>query len=308
MQAGASMTNPISFTFANPDPSLKKHVMGLWLITCDLPLLSDYQRSDGIYLQFFLSGGGQMHFADGRTEQTFPVSLMSAASAAAKYEISGPFRLFGCRLTAHGWAALSSADASFYADRLSDAVTIFGEDILDVHKRLGDMAERGANIDAMCAVLQGYLSSKMRPVHRRHLEIIETTQAWSESEFSPRLDKLYAALPLGRRQAIRMVKRFFGVPPKILVRRLRASRTAALLMSANGSRDDLRALTGVYYDQAHMIHEIRHFTGHTPGGLEHLETGLFRSSLDKDIFMQMGIDLDDLAARSVNGKIVDEKA
>lgn len=300
------MAIPFSLTFVNPRASLKKYIITIWVVESDLPTLSDFQRADHMYLQFFLSGNGGMQFACGRRDEAFPVTFMSAASAAAQYELNGPIAMIGCSLTALGWAALSCGDASERADRLTDASLVFGPEILELTARMKQLMAAGVEAQQLADVLENYLEARIKAIPKRNADIIAATYEWFDSDLDLHVDDLYRRLTVSQRQANRLVKRFFGVSPQILARRVRASRAAALLISPCYSREELRAVTGLFYDQAHMIREIRHFTGKTPGGLGHLEAGLFKASLDRSALKDMGVDIENLAERRFNGTKGDE--
>jgi methylphosphotriester-DNA--protein-cysteine methyltransferase len=71
---------------------------------------------------------------------------------------------------------------------------------------------------------------------------------------------------LSQRQLERMTKRYYGMPPKKLARKYRAVRAAHLL--AKGDSLDDTALGLAFYDQSHLIREIKQFTGLTPTELK----------------------------------------
>lgn len=300
------MAIPFSLAFFNPRHSLKKYILTVWVVQSDLPMLCDYQRADHIYLQFFVTGNGAMQFACGRRDDAFPVTFMSAATAAAQYEVSGPAVVVGCSLTALGWVALARSDASVCADRLTDASLLLGAEIIALSIEMQRLLNADADKQQFADILEDYLEAKMQDVPKRNADIIAATYQWFDSDLSLHVDDLYQKLPVSQRQANRLIKRFFGVSPQILARRVRASRAAALLVSPTYNREDLRAVTGLFYDQAHMIREIRHFTGKTPGGLGHLEPGLFKASLDRSALLDMGVDIEELADRSFNPSKDDE--
>ncbi len=64
------------------------------------------------------------------------------------------------------------------------------------------------------------------------------------------------------RQVLRMVNKLYGMPPKYLARKYRALRAARAF--AEDNEDELLELEDAFYDQSHMIREIKYFAGVTP--------------------------------------------
>lgn len=77
----------------------------------------------------------------------------------------------------------------------------------------------------------------------------------------------------------RTVRRDYGVSPKKVLRRARAlDMAAAILGVVDPSEEDELELR--YFDQSHLIKEIRHFFGMTPGELEHRAVPLVRVNME----------------------------
>ncbi|MDB5690154.1 MAG: putative AraC family transcriptional regulator, partial [Sphingomonas bacterium] len=64
------------------------------------------------------------------------------------------------------------------------------------------------------------------------------------------------------RQLARLANRIYGAPPKLLARKYRALRAAHLLCDSGD--DGFSAARDAFYDQSHLIREVRRFTGLTP--------------------------------------------
>src|SRR3546814_2234328 len=67
------------------------------------------------------------------------------------------------------------------------------------------------------------------------------------------------------RSVERMTKHYYGLSPRMLARKYRAVRAAAAI--ARGETIDTDALGDAFYDQSHLIREIKRFAGATPGQL-----------------------------------------
>ena len=91
--------------------------------------------------------------------------------------------------------------------------------------------------------------------------------SWLGSGIDPPLEHLFEASAYSRRQTQRLVERYFGLPPRELKRKYRALRVISLLAQPDLSEEEQDELADCFYDQSHMIREIRHFVGRTPGDL-----------------------------------------
>ena len=67
---------------------------------------------------------------------------------------------------------------------------------------------------------------------------------------------------LSIRQIERLTKRYYGLPPITLARKYRALRAAAVLARGEDLADS--GFGNSFYDQSHMIREIKRFAGLTP--------------------------------------------
>ena len=70
-------------------------------------------------------------------------------------------------------------------------------------------------------------------------------------------------LGVGDRSLERLCGRYFGFPPKLLLRRQRFLRSLAQFM-LDPRRTWSKALDGQYYDQAQFVRDFRSFMGMTP--------------------------------------------
>ena len=152
------------------------------------------------------------------------------------------------------------SDASAMANRVIDAEAVFGSEVAEVAKRLRE-ADDG---DAMAAVVTPLLlsliaGSAQLPV--RHF--VTAVDAWLAGAFSPDIEDLARATGLSRRQVERRCNALYGAPPKLLARKYRALRAAVAMASHDADVDAL--IAEGFYDQSHMIREIKQFTGLTPG-------------------------------------------
>nr|WP_247713755.1 helix-turn-helix domain-containing protein [Qipengyuania sphaerica] len=124
--------------------------------------------------------------------------------------------------------------------------------------------DEGAALEELAAIVREGISQ----LSERHLQVIDRTLEWLSSSLKPEIANLLDKLPYSERQVQRLVTRFFGQPPVRLIRRYRAIRAATLLAMPELSPKLEAEIREAFYDQAHMIKEIRHFTGRTPRRLQ----------------------------------------
>ena len=279
---------PFKIEFAAPGAALRHHILTYYLFRSDLRQIDDIQRADVGQVMFFLDGIGEMRFGCGRIDRSAKISLFGPATAAAAFRVAGPFNCFGFGLSPIGWGALIGRPANVHADTLVDASAIFGKTAHQLHGALrAELATGGDDCLArMVAHADAFLAPLARRVSDRHRIVIQRVVDWLSSSLSPQIEALYADLPMSRRQAERVIGHYFGAPPRFLLRKFRASRAAALLLDG-GDAAMTHDLAEVFYDQSHMINEIRHFTGRTPQRLTDPDHPILKMWLEKRNFREL---------------------
>ena len=222
----------------------------------------------------FVAGSASIHFPDRAIGQSCDLVFNAPLLRAAPIVFEGPVLNVGASFTPLGWAAFSGLPADRHHDK-----TITAQDIVPP-EHIGPALEALARLRAgaigpvdYCRALEAMIRDVCARPERQpradHTELVAKIDAWLESEFSPPVERLYASVELGQRQVQRLCRRYFGVPPAQLVKRYRAIR-AAMLLAHDELSDELRdEVIAAYFDQAHLIHDIRRYTGRTPRGLAH---------------------------------------
>ena len=122
-----------------------------------------------------------------------------------------------------------------------------------------------------------------------HAVLVGAINDWLSSGFNPPIERLYDSTDLSPRQDQRLCRRYFGVPPGQLLKRFRAIRAAMLLAHDNLPSEMRSEVVGAYFDKAHLIRDIRRYTGQTPKALT--QAGLVQHMLDPDGHGDTGPDL-----------------
>lgn len=256
----------IRLDYFAPPEDIAPQIITFFRLCCDEPMIRDVQPAVMGQLYVYLAGEGRVSFADGRVEPAHPVSLMSPLGHAAPFEVAGPLDVFGVVLGPLGWAALTGLDAAEHGERMFDAIEILGPHAAALGEAVRAIAANGGEGagEAMRDAMAEFLRRHFKPLPPEHVAVVQAVVAWLGSSLSPPLDDLYASLPYSERQVQRLVARFFGSSPAHLVRKYRATRVAALLAQPDLDEATVALLTDQFYDQSHMIREIREFIGRTP--------------------------------------------
>lgn len=249
-------------------PELAGHVTTFYHFTCDEADIRDVQPAAVGQLAMFPHGQGAIHFRDGRSDPMHDVNLLTPFSVAAPFTVNGPFHAIGAALTPLGWAELTGMSASAHANRFYRAREWLDKDIDQLGALWCESYRAGTMSGAQCAAaLADYITGCLTPISAQHRQLIGLTTQWLMRGLNPDIELLYAEIPYSRRQAQRLVERYFGLPPTALRRKYRALRAAVALAQPEIDPASEAAIRDCFYDQPHMIREIRLFSGRTPARL-----------------------------------------
>jgi AraC-like DNA-binding protein len=138
----------------------------------------------------------------------------------------------------------------------------------------------------LCIALARVIAAAPHPLREHHAVVVEAILRWLASGFDPAVSELYASVNVSPRQLQRICRRFFGVAPAQVLKRFRALR-AAMLLSQPGIGEEVHdRLMATFFDQAHLIRDIRRYTGRTP--TEWRKWSLARTLLDPAAHGQAG--------------------
>lgn len=250
----------IELDYAIPSPDVAEHVTLFYRFACSEPVFGDTERADHAQFRFRLSPGGTIYtMGDGSRLAASDAHIVGAKTGSMAVEVAGPVLGFGFGITPAGWSAMIGVDASTMMNRVVDARDLFGADLVDRHLAALTAADGLPEMAAIGEALVRALASR-----RGHLvsSFIRQVDAWLAGSASPDLDLLVAATGLSRRQVERKCKALYGAPPKLLARKYRALRAATGLVAGSVSLDEVVAHG--FYDQSHLIREVKQFTGLTP--------------------------------------------
>ncbi|TPG21148.1 AraC family transcriptional regulator [Sphingomonas koreensis] len=249
----------IQLDYAVPDADLADYITLFYLFWADVPMFEDTERADHAQIRFRLNPqGAEYRFPDGTIQRAEGIHLIGPTTGAVRVRAEGPVRVFGAGITPAGWSALVGNDASAMINRVIDATELFGGRLTRVIPELA----AAPDIATMVPIASKLLRELIRTSDGESLAFIRQVDGWLASSPSPQIDDLIVITGLSRRQVERKCNALYGTPPKLLARKYRALRAAVALLSENTSLDDV--IERGFYDQSHLIREIKQFTGLTP--------------------------------------------
>jgi len=257
MREGASMAR---LDYTTPSEALREYVSLYYLFEIDRPHFEDGERAAMPQLRFILSGSATMHFPDRSSQHCEGAMFVGPTTGAVRFETMGPFRMFGMGVQAAGWGALTTATAADFIDQVLPAREL----LPDIDQYL-PVLKAMKTLDEMAAAANLALEPVMNASAPELLKFSKMVDDWLASSPSPSVSELHSRTCLSERQLTRRVKQLYGMPPKYLARKYRALRAARALVEAG--QNEIDYLRDAFYDQSHMIRELKLFTGATPSKL-----------------------------------------
>lgn len=273
-------TDRYTMCYFDPPEGLERHILTMYDLKAGP--IEVHDRHPGALAQLVLvfDGGGEIQLP-GHTHIFEPGSYMFCGfDVGSPVVIKGPWHSFGASLSPLGWAALSRAPANKNRNRIMPARDFLGEDIETFASELHARFLAGELTDAeLSHSLAKWIETRLHPVAARYERLINRVVEWLSSSLNPDVETLLDTLDFSRRQAERLVSRFFGYSPAALARKFRAIRAAHLLAQPDLTDEGEAEIAAAFCDQSHMIHEIRRFCGYTPSRLGGSEESIFQTMI-----------------------------
>lgn len=216
-------------------------------------------------LMLMVRGRISFTFADGSTAQTSTVTINAPQMRSAACVLEGPVLQVGASLTHATWQRLANLPADAVHDQLIPAETVLtAKQIAMLEEAVTACREGRIAPEALCEHLTQVIAAAPHTIKPEHAAVVDTILAWLSSGFDPVISDLYARADVSPRQLQRICRRFFGVAPAQVLKRFRALRAAMLLAQPGLSQEVHDQLMATFFDQAHLIRDIRRYTGRTP--------------------------------------------
>lgn len=189
----------------------------------------------------------------------WPFVVSGPNSTAIRFRLA-PARIWGLGLLPAGWAKFVDGRACDFADRTVDgmadpAFRLFAPLLAMAQDTSALPEETARRIDSYLLAQLGRPSPQEALIAACHLALCDTEVA--------NVAQLGERLGLSARSLERLCGRYFGFPPKLLLRRQRLLRSLARFMLDPCHRWS-QAIDRQYHDQAQFVRDFRAFMGMTP--------------------------------------------
>lgn len=252
----------IEVSFYRLSEALRPYFTALYVfeIECD---------GDGAIEDYLHPEWAAMRFTRGRV----PVAAVGPAELRPQWPfvVSGPnsqsirfqlrtARIWGLGVLPCGWARFVDGPARDFADRTVDGAAAPAFRVFSPILEL--VQDCSVDAEATARRIDAHLLRNLGPPSPHEALVIACHEALRDAEVAS-VGQLGERLGLSARSLERLCARYFGFPPKLLLRRQRFLRSLAQFTLDPGASWS-KALDGQYYDQAHFVRDFRSFMGMTP--------------------------------------------
>ncbi len=210
-------------------------------------------------MRLLLEGECDAAAATGDTYHITDSVIWGPTRGQTEYRTQTGIRFVGAGLLPCGWQALIGAPASDYVDRVCSFPASYEKKLAELVEQL----RRASRFEDMVPLLDETTRMLSRFVDPQIRAFVAKVDQWLMSHTNPAVTTLYESIDLSPRQIERLVKHLYGSTPKYLARKYRALKAATMLASDLADNGNVAAST--FYDQSHLIREVKKFTGQTPG-------------------------------------------
>lgn len=252
---------PFELQYFPPDPDLAEMVSSFYFVRMNMPVFDEVERADRPQFRIMSVPEGEYVFADGHRFRAGHATIIGPTSGSVRAIGRGPIEMYGFGMMPAGWATLMGAHADKLTDRAMDAADLFGDWIDDVVQALIAADDTAARL----VIGNNFVREILKKNEPAPVWFTRTVDQWLTATQSPQVPDLVDATGMSIRSVERMTKHYYGVSPRMLARKYRAVRAASAL--ARGECLDTAQLGDSFYDQSHLIREMKRFAGATPGQL-----------------------------------------
>ncbi len=255
-------------TYFDPPHGLEKYILTTFDLFWDEDVIEDRHPGALGQLFFTVQGRGYAQFGDRKDNVDGGPILFNAFEVAAPFRLQGPWRCLGASFSPYGWAALTQAPANTYGNSFLPAGKLLGEDVDRFSENIIQRCNAGdISGEQACLEVAEWIRPRLKPIPEAHDRLIGKVLAWLGTSLNPPVEDLFAGPDYSRRQIERLTLRYFGFAPRALSRKFRAIRAANLLAQPDLTNEGEAEIAEAFFDQSHMIREIRRFCGYTPARL-----------------------------------------
>lgn len=258
----------VDFAMLPLDDDLRDLVNTFFVLSTDEERIDDFMPAYSAQLMVYAEGRSVMTDHAGNAFRSKTITSTAPLLTAMPLSLRGPVRIIGASLTPLGWQVLSALPADEVNNCTVEPRKLLDENELNSLESLAEQFSAG-KVDAqtICDCIGQSLRRRRDRINPRHARFVETVIGWLASAPNPPVQDLYDTVDQSKRNVQRLCRRFFGVSPSHLLKRYRAIRAAMLFANPDipqSMRDEIQM---AYFDQAHLIRDIRRYTGQTPRAL-----------------------------------------
>jgi len=247
-----------SMRYYSPAPALRSLLSSYYVIEFGAGAITDVMRAELANVRFLIEGSSELTWPDGRVRKGV-TGLFGPRCAPLGMVCEGPGKVFGAGIMPLGWSALFGLDA----DELADDMLPLDEVVGPLGTRTLCRMRNSADDAGLVAAADDFF---LRLAGGRDLAndwFGRLVDDWLVGGSTTGVDGLVERADLSARQVERLCRRYYGAPPKLLMRKYRALR-AAVGFSLDPEASWLDVAGDDFYDQSHFIREFKTFVGMTP--------------------------------------------
>jgi AraC-like DNA-binding protein len=251
----------LTLRYFEPCDQLRTYVSSFYCVVGALDEeqnLEDHLLPSPATVRIELKGNWQYRFGKGIPNSFPKVALIGPTNLPMEVMTRGSFSLVGADLTPLGLLVLWTTSVKDIVNRVVDYTPYVPEDDLTENLVI--------NFEAIQAIFLKLFTPKLKiKIPSQMTEIIKTFEKYTHTSYNDEysVTKLVAALGLSERQSERISTRYFGLPPKQLMRRARFLHAVELILT-NPNADWQDVAGNSYFDQSHFCREFKKFCHLTP--------------------------------------------
>lgn len=254
--------------YSPPPPELREYISSLYELTQDVATYDETERSDRPQLRIMLSGSGDYVFPSGHRDPATRTIILGPTSGTVRGVGTGPMHVVGAGLLPPAWVAMMGKRADEAIDHAIDAEELFGAQA----SRLFEAVRDTSCTEERFRLISSFVADAASKADPAQIAFTHVVDAWLTSSPDPQIEALVDAAGVSARQLERLTRRYYGLPPKTLARKYRALKAATLI--ARGEDIDANGIADSFYDQSHLIRELKRFAGLTPQQIKRRESYL----------------------------------
>ncbi|MEG3169476.1 hypothetical protein U1737_14890 [Sphingomonas sp. LB3N6] len=202
-----------------------------------------------------------------------PVSLYGPTSRAFRTVTHGGIAV-GIGISALGWARMTQRHAGDFHNRVVPASALLGADFVERLREGLDVLDDETSIKPLLDDMLAPLFATPNPRER----LIRAFTALTITDGVVEMKDVAERLEVPTHELRRVATRYFGMPPKMLLRRARFLRSFIGLIR-DGALGDYSQIDSSYFDASHFLRDAGTFLGTTPRRFLAAETIFLQASL-----------------------------